>query len=664
MKRSKLLIFFLTSLVIVVCVLLYYRQPHLLDGFEAGSYNFRYSLRGPLEPNRDIVIVAIDDKSVGELGRYPWTRSRYAELLDRLTAAGVKAVYFDAFFPEPESDQADAAFAAALQRSGKTSLAVAFTFAADGSVVSITHSLPLLQDAARSGPHINMTPDEDGVVRWLPLLLTDDQGLVASLSLSAAKTMLGATSIEPETCRISLGERRIPTDANYAHLINYIAPPGAYTRYSFSDVSQGRIAAALLKDKVVLVGATSLGIYDMRVTPFSNNSPGVEIHANAIDAMVRGATMERGGIEALIDLLAIVSLGILAALITLNVRHSISLPLIALMVFGHAGVVYGAFLHGHWLSIVYPEMTIILAFFSTVYLRFSLLDRRTREIRDMFSSYVSRKVVDQLVKDPSQARIGGDNRVMTVLFSDVANYTSFSEKLPPQEVVRILNQYLAEMTELIMAHEGTLDKFIGDGIMAFWNAPLEQKDHAEHAVDCALGMLEKMEELSARWQSEGNAALSLRIGINTGEVIVGNIGAAGKKMEYTVIGDNVNLASRLESINKLYGTRLMISAGTRELLPPGKYVLRRIDFVRVKGKERPLEIYEVMTAAGSELATAFETALALYRARRFPEAECSFALLAERHKDQVSRIYLERIAEFLVNPPPDDWDGSYTALRK
>lgn len=281
----------------------------------------------------------------------------------------------------------------------------------------------------------------------------------------------------------------------------------------------------------------------------------------------------------------------------------------------------------------------------------------------MFSSYVSKHVVDQLIKDPSQARIGGDSRIMTALFSDVANYTGFSEKLPPTEVVRILNQYLAEMTELIMEHEGTLDKFMGDGIMAFWGAPLEQARHAELAVDCALKMGAKMEELRRNWQSEGHEPLALRIGINSGEMVVGNIGAAGMKMEYTIIGDNVNLASRLESINKLYKTHLMISEGTRALLPDGKYVLREIDYVRVKGKERPMAIYEVMSERPG-LAAPFAAALALYREQRFEEAAERFAALAEEYSDEASRIYLQRCREYIVQPPPADWDGSYTALRK
>lgn len=663
MKRQKLVILALTSLVTVVCAVLYYLQNPLFDSFEAKSYDFRYHLRGPLNPNPSIVIVAIDDKSVKELGRFPWTRTRFAEFVDRATAARAKAIYLDAFFPEKESDAADRAFADALTRSGITSLAVAFEFNRDGSVAGVTRSIPLLSSAARSEPHINMFPDNDGVVRSIRLLLSDDQGPVASMSLSAAKALLGAKGIEPGTLRISLGDHQIPTDSQHYHYINYIGGPGTYPRYSFSDVVAGRVGAEQLKDKIVLVGATSLGIYDMRVTPFSNNSPGVEVHANAIDAMTRGAFMTHGGVESLIDLVAIVVLGALAAIITLQLRYALSLILMLALFFGYFGFAYLLFLKGMWISVVYPEMSLVFSFFTTVYLRFAILDRKAREVKEMFSSYVSKHVVDRLIQDPSQARVGGDNRVLTILFSDVENYTGFSEKLPPHEVLRILNEYLAEMTGIVMEQEGTLDKFIGDGIMVFWGAPLQQENHAELAVDCALRMRAKMEELRSRWQDSGHAPLSLRIGINTGEVIVGNIGVAGKKMEYTAIGDKVNLASRLESINKLYGTRLLISDETRSHLPTGKYHMRLVDAVRVKGKERATELYEVSLRENPAFAR-YEEALDLFRRCRFVEAQVIFADLEERYGDPPSRLFRKRCADFIVNPPPEEWDGSFTAMRK
>ena len=663
MKRQKLVILALTFLITLVCTFLYYTNNSLFDNFEAKSYDFRYHLRGSLPPNENIVIVAIDDKSLKDLGRFPWTRTRFAEFIDRATAAGAKAIYLDAFFPEPESPSADQAFADALKRSGITSLAVGFEFNKDGSVAGVTRSIPLLADSARSGPHINLLPDNDGVVRSIRLLISDDQGPVAAMSLSAAKAMLGVQSIEPGKFHIALGDHKIPTDSEYYHFINYIGKSGIYPRYSFSDVVAGSVGAAELKGKIVLVGATSLGIYDMRVTPFSNNSPGVEVHANAIDAMTRGAFMKRGVAEMLIDLCAIALLGALAAVITLYLRYSISLPLITVLLFGYFGFAYILFLQGMWVSVVYPELSLVLSFFNTVYLRFALLDRKAREVKDMFSSYVSKHVVDRLIQDPSQARVGGDSRVLSILFSDVENYTGFSEKLAPQEVVRILNEYLAEMTDLVMDHEGTLDKFIGDGIMIFWGAPLQQENHAELAVDCALKMRAKMEELRSRWQSSGQAPLALRIGINTGEVIVGNIGVAGKKMEYTAIGDNVNLASRLESINKLYGTRLLISDATRELLPPGKYHLRRIDAARLKGKDKATELFEVSLQPNPAFAP-YEEALEHFRKGHFVEAEAIFANLISLYNDPPSRLFQQRCAEFIANPPTDGWDGVFTALRK
>lgn len=663
MKWQKLVILALTLLVALVCVFLYYEQNPLFDSFESKSYDFRYHLRGKVAPNPAIVIVAIDDKSVKELGRFPWTRTRFAQFVDRATAAGAKAIYMDAFFPEPESAAADRAFAAALKRSGITSLATAVEFNRDGSVAGVTHSIPLLSEAARSTPHINMFPDNDGVVRSIRLLVDDGQGPVASLSLSAAKALLGAPGIEPGNLRISLGDYDIPTDSAYRFYIDYLGPPGIYPRYSFSDVLAGRVGAHQLKDKIVLVGATSLGIYDMRVTPFSNNSPGVEVHANAIDAMTRGSFMRRGGVETLIDLVAIVALGALAAIVTLYLRYSFSLALITTLFFGYFGLAYYLFLHGRWISVVYPEMSLVFSFFTTVYLRFAILDRRAREVKEMFSSYVSKHVVDRLLQDPTQARVGGDSRVLTVLFSDVENYTGFSEQLAPREVLRILNEYLAEMTNLVMAHEGTLDKFIGDGIMVFWGAPLPQENHAELAVDCALRMRDKMDELRSRWQDAGQAPLSLRIGINSGEVIVGNIGVTGKKMEYTAIGDNVNLASRLESINKLYGTRLLISDATLALLPAGKYHIRRVDAVRVKGKDRATQLYEVSARPNPAFAP-YEEALDLFCQCRFAEARERFAELVERYGDPPSRLFSNRCADYLVNPPPADWDGVFTALRK
>ncbi|PLX96299.1 MAG: adenylate/guanylate cyclase domain-containing protein [Desulfuromonas sp.] len=666
MGRSKILIIVLTLLMTFGCAALYYQQNSLLEAFEEKTYDFRYAtLRGGIPVDPSIVIVALDEKSIGELGRFPWSRTEFARFVTAQKAAGAKAVFMDVFFPEAESAHADGAFAEALAAAGNVHLATAFEFAADGSVSSVVRSLPALRQASGPSFHVNLVPDADGVVRWTPLYLVDEDEGVPSLALAASSALLGV-SPEPSEYGVTVGESLIPTDSWLFTLINYASPPGSFAKVSFVDVVEGRVGEAELRDKILLVGATALGIYDMRVTPFSNNSPGVEVHANIIDSILHQRFMQRGSLESIIDLIGILLLGVVAAFITLSLRHSISLPLIVLLLLAHGGFAYAAFLRGHWLSMVYPTLSVLVAFSATAYLRFFFLDRKTKQIRGMFSSYVSSKVVDQLVRDPSQARIGGESRTVTILFSDVQNYTGFSENLPPQEVVRVLNQYLAEMTHIIMDQEGTLDKFIGDGIMSFWGAPVEQPNHAELAVDCGLRMIAKMEELGAQWQARGETALSLRIGLNSGEVVVGNIGAEGKKMEYTVIGDNVNLASRIEGINKPYGTRLMITEATRQLLPSGVYRLREIDCVRVKGKQVAQPIFEVLDKGGvpAPWESAFASALTLYRERRFGAAEEAFAALVADYDDPPSRLYVERCRLFREEPPPEGWDGSFTAREK
>jgi adenylate cyclase len=286
---------------------------------------------------------------------------------------------------------------------------------------------------------------------------------------------------------------------------------------------------------------------------------------------------------------AIVVLGLITVFVTLKVRHGASLPLVILLVAGYGALACYQFRLGHWVSLVYPGLSILFSFAVTAYLRFFFLDRETREIRSMFSSYVSRKVVDELVKNPALARIGGETREITILFADVKNYTSYSERRSPAEVVRILNDYLAAMTDIILRYDGTLDKFLGDGILAYWNAPIRQENHAELAVRCAHEMMQRMGPLQEKWRREGDEPLSWGIGINTGEVIIGNIGAEGKKMEYTAIGDNVNLTYRIQNESRDKACPVITRSlyeRIRELVevePLGQVV--------VKGRQVPIDIF-------------------------------------------------------------------------
>ena len=513
----------------------------------------------------------------------------FRELIDFASKAGAKAVLLDVLFPEKESTEVDGRLASSIKNSGIITLAAAFEFSQDGSVASMLDNIPVLAGSAKNTAHINVRPDEDGVLRQTRLVISYEGKFYPSLALAAAMEAMGVDEIEVKDYGVVLGPKAIPTDIDAGMLINYAGPPGTYERFSFSDVVKGRVSPGQLRDKVIFVGATAIGIYDMRITPFSNNTPGVEVNANIADNILRGDFMQRGGMETLIDLLSIAALGIVVSLITVRLRASMSFPLVLVLAAGHVCFSYLMFLGGRWLSMVYPIFSVVLAYSVTAYLRFFYLDRKANEIRSMFSSYVSKKVVDELVKDPELARIGGDSRVVTIMFADIKNYTTYSEKRRPQDVVKTLNDYLAEMTNVIIEHEGTLDKFLGDGILAYWGAPLEQEDHAELAVRCALEMIRRMEGLQRKWVSEGTEPLSFGIGINTGDVIVGNIGAKGKKMEYTVIGDNVNLTQRIQSESREVNCPVITDALFERV--KDIVVAESMGAVTVKGKHIPFNIY-------------------------------------------------------------------------
>ncbi|MBW2647711.1 MAG: CHASE2 domain-containing protein, partial [Deltaproteobacteria bacterium] len=431
-------------LMVTFVVALYYMQPDFLEGVEANTYDMRFkAIRGTVEHNSNFVIVAIDEKSVAELGRFPWSRELYRELIDYASRAGAKAVLFDILFPEDESTAVDSRLASSIKDSGITTLAAAFEFFEDGRVASILDNIPVLAGSAKNTAHINVFPDEDGVIRWTRLVIPYKGKHYPSLSLTAAMEAMGIDDFEMRDYGIVLGSKTIPTDINTGMLINYRGPPGTYERFSFSDVIKGRVTQAQLRDKVVFVGATAIGIYDMRVTPFSNNSTGVEVNVNVADNILRGDFIQRGGIEALVDLLSIVTLGFFVSLITLRLRASISFPLVLIFAAGYVGFSYLMFIAGRWVSMVYPIFSVMLSYSVSAYLRFFYLDKKARTIRSMFSSYVSKRVVDELVKNPDQAKIGGDNRVITIMFADIKNYTTYSEKRRPHEVVKILNEYLA-----------------------------------------------------------------------------------------------------------------------------------------------------------------------------------------------------------------------------
>lgn len=654
---------------VLAVTLLYYTQNAFLEGFEARTYDLRFkSLRGPVAPHPDIAVIAIDDRSIAELGRFPWSRRQYVRLLERLEPAKPRALLFDVFFPEAESPEVDAALADAIRRAGNVVLATTFQFDRQFRVTGATGSLPELERAAAGIGHINLIPEDDGVNRRNLLQIEREGRVVPSLGLAAAMRALGETPASNGAFAVQLGARSIPVGGDGALWINYAGAPGSYPRYSFADVVQGRVDPSHLRGKTVFLGATALGVYDMRVTPFHANVPGVEVHAAVADDILSGRYIHRTGLQALFDLAMIVLLGGLSFWLTTRLRLQTAIGVVLLLGTGYVALSYWLFLQGQWVSMVYPPLAALVALLLGGGFRYMVLERSAREMRAMFSSYLSSKLVSQLEKNPGAARIGGDTREVTVMFTDIKGFTAFSERHKPQVVVARLNEYLATMVRLIYAHDGTVDKFMGDGILAYWGAPLSQPDHARRAVACALAMKQAMAELGAKWQQQGVEPFVIRGGIQSGDVVAGNIGSRGQKMEYTVIGDTVNQASRLEGMAKYFGVDFVVGDATY-LKTCDSFRFRRLDRVRVAGKDIPVAIHELRgpVAAGGEdrLETLFAAALALFRQQQWAQAEAAFtALLAEYPQDTPSRLYLERSAHFRASPAAADWDGVFNRQEK
>lgn len=659
--NSRAAPFLFASISIFIVIALYYNQNSFLESLETKTYDFRLSdLRGSIPPVADIAIVAIDDKSIAELGRFPWSRIQYVRLINKLSDVGAKALLVDAFFSERETEVIDSAFADAVKKAGNVELAVFFNFDENLRVKGSTHTLPEIERVAAGIGHINLFAEDDGVNRRNKLIIDAEGKHIPSLGLLGAMAALGENNFVLGPNNIRLGNRNIPVDENYSMLINYTGDQGNYPRYSFADIVNGRVAPEMLKDKVLFLGATAPGIYDLRATPFDNNVPGVELHATVADDIISGRFIRHTRLESLFDIAMIVVLGLVAFFLTMHLRLLIAVPAVLFLSASYEWLTYWMFLQGHWVSMIYPLLAVMLSLFAGRSFLYLSLYRRARRMRSMFSSYLSPKLVARLEKEPELAQIGGDTKEVTVLFSYIKDFASFSASRSPMEVVIKLNEYFGAMVQVMDRFEGTIDKFIGDGIMFYWGAPLAQPNHAELAISCILEMRKEMARLNAKWMSEGGVPFSIRVGAQSGDVVAGNVGLPGKKMEYTLIGDTVNQAARLEGAAKYYGVDLLVGESTY-LLTRDAFRYRELDKTRVIGKEPPVTIYELIgTLSESEdkFLAKYEEALKFYRARRWEDAENCFAsLLDEKPGDTPSRIYFERCEHYMKYPPPEDWDS-------
>ena len=543
-------------------------------------------------------------------------------------------------------------------------------------------NLPELQKAATGAGHFNPYTDPDGLVRRVPMLVEHDGAYYEPLSLAVVRALVNEPRLEPGYPAermwsrgyaglewLAVGALRIPVDDNVTALVPYRGHKGSFPYVSASDVMHDRVDPELMKGRIVLVGTTAPGLLDLRATPVEPVFPGVEIHANLIAGILDQNLKQRPpyvmGAEFILLLASGLAMALLLPLLT---------PLKSLLVtvFALAVVVVFNVVVFHFGNLVLPlasGITMIgLLFALNMSYGYFVEARGKRQITGLFGQYVPPELVDEMAKNPEHFSMEGESREMTVLFSDVRGFTTISEGLEPRELSQLMNEFLTPLTEVIYRHRGTIDKYMGDAIMAFWGAPLPDPQHPRHAVLAALGMQAALRRLAPQFRARGWPEIRIGVGLNSGRMSVGNMGSK-VRLAYTVMGDAVNLASRLEGITKQYGVDIIVGENTRNAVPD--VVFREIDRVRVKGKDVAVAIYEPLGLAGEvdqaqlDEIKVFGQALRLYRAQDWDRAELQMINLQQRHPEvQLYSVYLERIAALRARPPGSGWDGAWNFETK
>ncbi len=738
---------FLLGLLVLVVLLghaaSFYRIG-FIEHFDAILYDTKVRLTMPRNVDERLVILDIDEKSLAEVGRWPWNRERMATLMNKLfDRNGIALLGFDIVFAEPDASSGlpvleslakkdgreagiiqsmlkdlrpsldyDALFAASLQKrpvvlgyylsskeGGTSSGALpeptlpAGTFA--GRNIAFTSwgnfggNLPVFQKNAAGGGHFNPMVDFDGLSRRVPMLAEHNGAYYESLSLAMVRALLGFPKLVPGYAEGSggpgdkggyaglewldlptaRGTLRIPVDENVAALVPYRGFQGSYKYISAADVLADRIPAEQLKGKIVIMGTTAPGLMDLRATPVGSTYPGVEIHANLISGMLDGAIKYRPAYVLGADvLLVLVAGGVMVFLLPLLSPFRASI--VALIVLLFLLSVNLSFWHAGNMVLPLAAGLILVALLYALNMSWGYFveSKAKRQFTELFGQYVPPELVDEMAKNPEGYTMEGRKAELTVLFSDIRGFTTISEGLQPDQLATLMNLYLGAMTEVIRKRRGTLDKYIGDAIMAFWGAPVGDAEHARNAVITALEMQQALHGLNPELLAKGWPELKIGVGVNTGTMTVGDMGSPVRKA-YTVMGDAVNLGSRLEGITKQYGVGIIVGDATRDLTRKD-FVYRELDRVRVKGKAEPVGIFEPLGLEGHvakedlEELKLWNQALRAYRAQDWDQAEVMLLNLSRIRQCYLYDLYAKRIAHCRQEPPGEGWDGVTTFETK
>ena len=739
--RQHLPLIVLTALVSLIFLFISYNKYNLgfIDQFENYLYDARLNLTMPGDVDPTIVIVDIDEKSLTEIGRWPWGRDKLAHLVTELFEYyKVSLIGFDIFFREPD----DSSGFRILNQLGKQELAdvpeyldrleelqarldfdkqfsdslakgpvvLGYTFfaeqegnagAQDGvlppPVITAADvegkfipaqvytgygaNLPEIQDNAVSGGHTTPSLDSDGVVRRVPMLIEFQGDYYESLSLAMTRFILGVEQVipvfaeqpsseaaYPDLEMLTLNDVRIPVDAHIQTLVPFRGDAKSFPYVSAADIIRGRADPKVLEGSVVLVGTSAKGLVDLRPTPVNREFPGVEIHANLISGILDQRLKTTNEFTEMMGLTSLLLTGLILAMVLPFLSPVPATIFVCAVMASIFGMNYYYWSNNLVVPLALNLILLVLVYLINMAYGFFIERRAKQQLSSLFGQYLPPELVEEMSEDPTAYTQQAQNREMTVLFTDIRSFTTISEGLTPEDLSALLKEYLTPMTQIIHDHRGTIDKYIGDAVMAFWGAPLADPDHARHALYTGLAMLERLNAIRDDFKERGWPEIHIGVGINTGLMSVGDMGSKFR-MSYTVLGDAVNLGSRLEGLTKNYGVEIIVSETTRAAVPD--YVYRELDVVKVKGKDQPIIIYEPIAPAIEVTDDEFkeislnEQAQLNYRVQDWDVAELQFRQLQELSPERsLYGIYLERIAEFRQHPPGRDWDGVYTFKTK
>lgn len=691
--------------IVLVSVLLGYALS-ISPNFQSTEYSgmdtmFRWKARPSSEKAQEAVVVMIDESAYSKTYGYydPLPRRYIAQLIDTLAVKGAKAIALDiAFFDKLDvlDAQGDSVLLRSMKEAGNV-IAVSIYNPDDDGALQDQLPDPFFKSGLRGVGYANLEISGAGMLASArdvkPINTMGNGEMVLSFS-SLAFCVMNDLPTDQFINDIQSQEwayvPSIPLTEKGSMIINYVGPPATWIKQkdgSWTQNSEGNIItyrssqlttdiswpSDLLKDKIVFVGNGSEFVPDRFVTPYyelnkNNWMYGAEVHANAFLTLLHKQFIQRAGSLLIIGVLFIACASMVFATVRFGFTGELSVA-IGLIIGGWV-FAYLLFTSGVWFPVWSTTVSIVFAYFSTSIYQAFTEERNKKQIKTMFSRYAPPAYVDQLIKDPSKLELGGEEKEISILFSDIEGFTSISENLSPKQLVEVLNDYLNTMTHIIFDQGGNLDKYIGDAIVAVFGAPLPQNEHALHACYAALEMQKALIDFRAKLAEKKLPLIRSRIGINTGGVVVGNIGS-DIRYDYTGIGDHMNLASRLEGANKQYGTFVMISEFTYEQVRE-RVIVRELDRIVVKGKSKPVKVFELIGRANEPLPEStrkmiefYQQGMALYMKREWGEAIQKFEqALTSVHTDEPSKLYIQRAKSFMETPPPPDWDGSYHMTSK